>query len=59
MKLVYKRFVSVGETLAQYRRNCGNILKLAQRWANGDSHTMMMEQNKNLEITNINQNMYI
>ena len=54
MKLVFKRFVSVGETLAQ----CGNLLTLAQRWPNGDNHTMMIEkQNKNLEITNINQTM--
>ena len=36
---------------------CGNLLTLAQRWPNGDNHTMMIEQNKNLEITNINQNM--
>ena len=36
---------------------CGNLLTLAQRWANGNNHTMMIEQN--IEITNINQNMSI
>ena len=53
MKLVFKRFVSVGAV----PQICGNLLTLAQRCANGDNHTMMIEQNKNLEITNINQNM--
>ena len=36
---------------------CINFLTLAWRWTNGDNQTMFIEQNKILEIININQNM--
>ena len=61
MKLVFKRFVSVGEMLAKCWRSAADLRKLAnvgptlaQR---RQSYHDDRKTNTNLEITNINKNM--
>ena len=62
MKRVFRRLVSVGDTLAAVgamHQICRNVLTLAQCWANGDIQTMMIEQNIKKKITNIDPKNYI